>query len=210
MNQKNWIIIGNGANNCRQFLSTLSKEQSILALDGGYQCAEALKINTSLIIGDMDSAFTGNTQQTPIIQNCDQETTDLEKGLTYLAKKQVKTVTICCATGNEEDHTLYNLSLLKQFHNQFEQLQIINDLQSIRYHQDTTLTLHNEAGRTISLFGFPHGSVSTNALAYPLTTAHLDYFSRNSVRNRITTNQATLKITGSVLIFLSTLDSHNT
>ena len=196
-------MIGNGASVNPNLLIKLAKNHSIVALDGGYLLAKEAKLQVHLVIGDIDSLLKETTNNIDVIQKNDQETTDLEKGLHYLANQKADTVTICCATGNEEDHTLYNFSLLKKFHDSFKKLRIISNLQTIQYLHNTTLKLDNQAGKNISLFGFPSGHVKTEDLAYPINSTPLEYFMQNSVRNQIKNNHATLEILGDVLMFLS-------
>ena len=64
-----------------------------------------------VIIGDLDSI--SNTHLTPhpssLIPVSDQETNDLEKAMTYCAKRGWKNPVIVGATGKREDHTLGNV-----------------------------------------------------------------------------------------------------
>ena len=60
------------------------------------------------------------TTTCPVIRDPDQNTNDLEKALSFALKKEIQRAVVFGATGKRVDHTMKNLSVLKQFNSRFK------------------------------------------------------------------------------------------
>ena len=103
-------------------LNLLHSGRSIVCCDGAAMKAVAAGLEPAAIVGDLDS-LTAECQlrfADRLVFNPDQETNDLTKAVSYCIKQGVKKVIILGATGNREDHTLGNLSLLTDYALQIE------------------------------------------------------------------------------------------
>lgn len=158
-----------------QLKEALKHSSLFIAADGGAFIAESLRVMPDVIIGDLDSYSETGSEQASVIHDPDQETNDLEKALTYAYKQEGKDIIVFGATGERLDHTLKNLSVLKQFDYQFESL-LYKDMYSTVFllpeHFETELPLNT----TVSLFplsGKVEG-ITTTGLKYALSNGTLE------------------------------------
>ena len=150
-------------------LNLLHSGRSIVCCDGAAMKAVAAGLEPAAIVGDLDS-LTAECQlcfADRLVFNPDQETNDLTKAVSYCIKQGVKKVIILGATGNREDHTLGNLSLLTDY-----ALQIETELYS-----DTgwfvpvlkSSRLESAKGQQVSIFSLtPTENITLRNLKYPV------------------------------------------
>lgn len=153
----------------QQIVEELRVASLFIAADGGAAIAHQFGLIADIIIGDMDSYESLKEERGKTIIDPDQETNDLEKALHYAKSKYAKIIVVFGATGKRLDHSLKNLSVLKQFDSQFDEIifkDIYSDIQLIQSPFKTKV----EPGTSISLFplsGTVDG-VTTKGLKYPL------------------------------------------
>lgn len=93
----------------------------IIAADGAANSLIKMRINPTIIVGDLDSI---DTQLIPayieVLHVHDQNHNDLEKCLDVINERKLFPCLIFGATGKETDHTLYNLNVIEKYsmHNQ--------------------------------------------------------------------------------------------
>ncbi len=106
------LLIGNGETLPEDFLKPLVRKAGfVLAADGGADRALAAGITPNAVIGDLDSVSSAaKTRLGPgkLIFIDNQNNTDLEKALDYLAQHGCQQCTICGFTGGRLDFTLGN------------------------------------------------------------------------------------------------------
>lgn len=120
---KNAVILCNGEPPYKsQLTACLKKADMFIAADGGGNTALKFNLTPDLVIGDLDSFNLDLDPPCPIIKNLDQNSNDLEKALIYTLNMQIDTVIVFGATGRRADQTVKNLSVLKQFDNQFKNI----------------------------------------------------------------------------------------
>ncbi|MFO7847582.1 MAG: thiamine diphosphokinase [Balneolaceae bacterium] len=105
-----------------QIEQALVSSDLFIAADGGGNHARILGLVPDIVIGDLDSYLHLDTDDYPIIEKSDQNSNDLEKALIYAVEQQITDITVFGATGFRLDHTLKNLSVMKQFNYLFNQL----------------------------------------------------------------------------------------
>ena len=73
------------------------------------------------IVGDLDSLDTGIAERFAdrLYKDSEQDTNDLTKAVKWCINKRYKEIVILGATGNREDHTICNISLLAEYHFDF-------------------------------------------------------------------------------------------
>ncbi|MEX1062457.1 MAG: thiamine diphosphokinase [Balneolaceae bacterium] len=156
-----------------------------IAADGGANTARTLNLQQpDYIIGDLDSYIAVPDYKGRVIEDPGQETNDLEKALLLALEKGVRDVLVFGATGRRLDHTLKNLSVLKQFHRHFSTIMFIDNYGELillppRY--SATLP----PGTVISLFplsGAVRG-ITTRGLKYPLEGESLENGIRDGTSN---------------------------
>ncbi|TYP93922.1 thiamine diphosphokinase [Fodinibius salinus] len=203
---KRALILCNGRPPNRSlFREYRAKADLFIAADGGGNIARDFDAHPDLIIGDLDSFIPYEDESFETLKKSDQESNDLEKALSYLRNRKTTHVDILAATGQRIDQTLKNISVLKQFNPQFEQLFMIDDygvLQLIPKSFSTDLP----KGTTVSLFplsGKADGII-TEGLKYPLEDEIMENGVRDGSSNKVVENPIKISYkNGDLLMFIS-------
>lgn len=113
------LLIGNGEKISSARLRQLARQaQVLLAADGGCSALLQAGLMPDWVIGDLDSLPAADAKKIPVqhlIHIPTQENNDLEKALSFLVKKGVRSCTLTGITGGRLDFTLGNLLLLRRF-----------------------------------------------------------------------------------------------
>jgi len=202
---KNAVILCNGAPPLKtQLTQCLENADLFIAADGGGNIALSFNLIPDVVIGDLDS-FTQHDAPCTVIKDPDQQTNDLEKALLYAIKMGCSSVIVFGATGQRADQTVKNLSVLKQFNKQFDDLIFkdrYSDIKLISSIHTETLPLNT----SLSLFplsGVVRG-VSSKGLKYPLENDTLENGVFDGSSNE--TIEPIVKIThtsGDLLLFIN-------
>ncbi|CAN5301805.1 thiamine diphosphokinase [soil metagenome] len=170
------IILCNGEPPYKYQLSEyLDRTGLFIAADGGGNVALEFKLEPDVIIGDLDSFSKINEVKCPVIKNPDQNTNDLEKALAYALQMQSTSAIVFGATGRRVDQTVKNLSVMKQFNDQFDNLIFkdrYSDIKLIASPHSETLPLNT----SVSLFPLSGtvSGVSSKGLKYQLQNDTLE------------------------------------
>lgn len=150
-------------------LNLLHSGRSIVCCDGAAMKAVAAGLEPAAIVGDLDS-LTAECQlrfADRLVFNPDQETNDLTKAVSHCISQGIKKIIILGATGNREDHTLGNLSLLADYASQID----------VELYTDTgwfipvlkTSRLKSVKGQQISIISLtPTENLTLRNLKYPV------------------------------------------
>lgn len=176
-----------------------------IAADGGGNIALNYDVKPDVVIGDLDSFERTETAGLEIICRPDQETNDLEKALQLAQQKQATEVHILGATGMRLDHTLKNLSVLKQFHDQFDKLRMRDAFGEIQL-LESPFRAEFPIGTTLSLFPLS-GTVSgitTSGLKYALSGEMIKNGVRDGSSNEVVENPVHITFEdGDLLLFVA-------
>lgn len=158
-----------------QIVQSLKETDLFIAADGGGNTAREMNLSPDLVIGDLDSYRHEKADSWKIIEWPDQNLNDLEKALLHALKHQISEVVVYGATGMRLDHTVKNLSVLKQFHDQFETLLFRDrycDVKLIDSPHFEDLPVHTK----VSLFPLSGivTNVTSNGLKYELSNDTLE------------------------------------
>ncbi len=205
MYNKRAVILCDGEPPVKNLLSEeICISDLFIAADGGAQTAIGFDILPDVIIGDMDSFTDYNPKTYPVIKDADQETNDLEKALNYALENEVSQITVLGATGKRIDHTLKNLSVLKQFTSKFSSI-YFKDTYGIYFILPKIYKLNEPVGTVISLFplsGVVTG-IRTEGLKFPLNEESLENGVRDGSSNEISHYPAQISHEdGDLLIFI--------
>jgi thiamine pyrophosphokinase len=120
---KTAVVLCNGQPPERtQIVQSLKKADIFIAADGGGNTARTMNLSPDIVIGDLDSYVHMESDSWRVIEKPDQNLNDLEKALDYALQMNITRAVVYGATGMRLDHTVKNLSVLKQFHSSFETL----------------------------------------------------------------------------------------
>lgn len=131
----------------------------VVALDGGYRHCQQLDIAATIVLGDGDSA----PETAPLLQLTDQTTTDLQKGLAWVAEHYAPpySLDLFSVTSAERlDHTLNAIQLanrypeIRHIYTPYQRIQIVRSQVELNLPTGTHLSiLPVEVAATISLTG---------------------------------------------------------
>lgn len=176
-----------------------------IAADGGGNIARKFGCQPDVVIGDLDNFQSDNSDSFEVIFDPDQESNDLEKALRLAQKKQATHVRVLGATGKRLDHTLKNLSVLKQFQTHFEEI-IFKDNFGDTFLIPPSFSIDLPVGSQVSLFPLSGkvADITTSGLKYPLKNEPLENGVRDGSSNEVI--EKPVKIThgqGDLLIFIA-------
>lgn len=176
-----------------------------IAADGGGLVAKEFGSLPDAVIGDFDSYKPSNDEPFEVIFDPDQETNDLEKALSLASGENSTHIRILGGTGKRLDHTLKNLSVLKQFDSRFEKLCLKDDF------GDTFLlpkkfSAKLPVGTDLSLFPLSGqvSGITTKGLKYPLHHERLENGVRDGSSNEVLESPVEISYRrGDLLIFIT-------
>lgn len=179
------LIIANGESCSYTLLEQMLQwSPFVVALDGAYCRLEELEIKMDVVIGDFDSI--GNYEPKPDIEYIkidEQESTDLEKGLDFLAKAGYIDVNIIWATGLRIDHTLNNIATLGRYKHM--NLVMYDDYSKV-YVLPKLFEKYFKKGDKISLIALESSlNIKTKGLRYALNNEPLGLVSRSGSSNMV-------------------------
>ena len=98
------------------------------------------------------------------------------------------------------DHTLHNLQLLSRHYRPHRPLKIVTEMEIITLIKDDTITLMSKDQTGIGIIGAPKGVVSSRGLMYDMHKLTLEFGYCDSTSNHLKSQQATISVSGQVLL----------
>lgn len=140
----------------------------VICADSGYDRAKMNKIKPNIVIGDMDSAENELAGENTVIYPVRKDFTDGELAVRYVLDNGFCEVLLFGMIGTRMDHTLANISLLKQLKG--IDAVIIDANNEIRF-TDGKIELSGKKGDIVSIIPFDGDvfGVTTEGLDYPLS-----------------------------------------
>ncbi len=187
-------------------LGLLEKSDTIVCCDGAAENLITFGIVPSAIVGDMDSLDKGlqHKYKALIHKDTDQETNDLTKAFVYSLSLNPEKITIIGATGEREDHTIGNISLLADYArmSSAEVEMLTNFGKFISINKRTTLML--PVGSKISVFAIDTNvRIISKGLMYPLDNVVFDSWWKGTL-NETTEESVTLDFeSGRVILYIA-------
>ncbi|AFI05131.1 thiamine diphosphokinase [Helicobacter cetorum] len=169
------VILANGEfPKSKKCLEILKNAPFLIACDGAVAPLHELKIEPSVVIGDLDSIDSRlKALYNPICVN-EQNSNDLSKAFFYAHKWGYNDFIFLGLNGKREDHALANIFLLFEYFKFCKKLQAISDYGIFRV-LETPFILPSFKGEQISLFSLDFESKFTSKnLKYPLKDLRLN------------------------------------
>ena len=202
---KKALILANGRPPKKRLLRSLLKETNFfVCADGGANTAASLGLKPNLIIGDLDS-IRGRAirkfSRVPARRINDQNSTDLEKAITYLVRKGFKDIIVIGATGGRLDHAVGNLSVLAKF-SKAARTKFVDDEAEVSYIGNE---FHFEApkGTIVSLIPLSLcEGIVTKGLKWELRNETLELGFREGTSNKVVSSPVHIRVRrGDLLLF---------
>lgn len=189
----------------RQFPEQLDKYDVIACTDGAYSnYLNRTPIIPQFIIGDLDSTSEQESNpQIQIIHTPDQDRTDFEKALIYLANLGIKQFDIYGATGRASDHFLGNLSVALRYYRDLDLTFYDNYCRF--FFVIPPLTIDNVKDKIISFIPLTRvDKINVTGVEYPLINADLTLNGLVSLRNKANQDLITINFShGDLVVFIA-------
>ncbi len=199
------VIVSNGFPPSQELLKKEADSADILiGADAGGNKILDRGLTPDVVIGDMDSFQRPDDCNFEVIHEPDQETNDLEKALKLALKKGADTCYVLGAFGMRMDHSLKNLSVMKQFSSSFKKL-IFRDERFDAVMITNQFKGRIPEGNVVSLFplsGEVKG-ITTKGLKYALNGESLINGQRDGTSNETTEPEFLVEVReGDLVLFM--------
>lgn len=185
---KKCIVLANGNSPKKSLINYLYNHgfNTLYCADGGANTAYKLGLIPDCIIGDLDSInpsiYDYYYDRCKIIFKNDQNSTDIEKCLNFLIKKNFRDVILLGATGNRLDHTFCNIGIVHKFFSRIS-VKIIHE-KSILFAYGKDVVLKTIPKEIISIYGIDKKTkILSKGLKYPLGNIALPFGKKESTSN---------------------------
>ena len=204
------VIFANGElNNPQQAHQWITREDLLIAADGGSQHCLALGLTPDVIIGDFDSLDFDSlkifkSRGSRVIRHpVRKDFTDLELALRYACEQGAEDILVFGALGARWDQTLANLLLPTHPDLASAKIRLIDGRQEISLiRPGERLQVHGNPGDTVSLIPLNEhvNGVRTQSLEYPLIDEALDFGATRGVSNVLLDDKAEIFIQAGLLL----------
>lgn len=202
---KTALILANGKSPTKSLLTHYRKQSEFfVCADGGANYAAALGERPDLIIGDLDSiksTTVGKFRSVITRRISDQNSTDLEKALAWLIRKNFSDIIVLGATGGRVDHLAGNLSALGKFSKR-ARITFADEQGELRV-VGSEMILDVPVGTTISLIPLSKcEGIVTQGLKWELFNGTLELGFREGTSNVVRSSPVDIRVRrGTLLIF---------
>jgi thiamine pyrophosphokinase len=202
---KHALVIANGEAPKKQRLLALVKDANIvICADGGANTALKFGITPDAIVGDLDSIHAEalvKFRKVPTFEDRDDETTDLEKAISWAIKSRYVHVIVVGASGRRLDHTIGNMGVLAKFYPDAI-VRFVDDIGELSY-VGNELTFEANKGDVVSLIPLSRcEGIVTQGLKYALEGETLELGVREGTHNVVVASSVTIKVKkGHLLLF---------
>lgn len=165
----------------------------VICADSGYDHALRYGIEPDIIVGDMDSVKASTEEKNRIVYPTHKDCTDGELTVIYAKEHGFSEVTMFGMIGTRMDHTMANISLLKQLNG--TDAVIIDEHNEIRF-TDKEIVIEGNPGDTVSIIPFEGDceGVTTYGLEYVLKDGTVKSGTSLGVSNVMTGKQCRITI----------------
>jgi thiamine pyrophosphokinase len=203
--RKKALIIANGEPLQKRRLVLLVKQAgAVICADGGANTALKMGITPDAIVGDLDSVHAEalvKFRRVAIYEDRNDQTTDLEKAITWAIQSKYDHITVVGASGKRLDHTVGNLGVLRKFYP--DAIITLVDNSGELCYVGRECSFEAEKGDVVSLIPLNRcEDVSTIGLKYSLEGENLELGVREGTSNVVVASPVSIKVKkGHLLLF---------
>jgi thiamine pyrophosphokinase len=176
--------------------------QLVVCADGGANHALKMNIKPHVIIGDFDSIMSSTKHYYSHIRQIvdpDQNSTDLEKAISYCVRQKMASADIVGATGDRLDHTTGTLGCFKKYRGEID-LRVIDSVGVLSLVRDEA-AFTARVGEKVSLIPLDRCTgITTQNLKYPLNGESLELGEREGISNQATGAEVRISVTSGTLL----------
>lgn len=170
----------------------------IIAADGAANLLMKMGITPDLVIGDLDSLTPGNFKKLKTLHDPDQNTSDFQKSISYLAKNNLLPTVIVGINGGFIDHVLNNINHFIHSKSVLYAPPIYG--YCMHAHEKKSFLLPFDT--KVSLLGIPSAQVSSQGLKWELFENQFSFPGKNSCFNRSVTPEVKIEVQEGALLIL--------
>jgi thiamine pyrophosphokinase len=202
---KRALVIANGEPPKKQRLQALAREANVIVCaDGGANTSLKYGVVPDAIVGDLDSIHAEalvKYHRVPTYEDRDDETTDLEKAISWAIKSKYDHITVVGASGARLDHTIGNLSVLPKFYPDAI-IRFVDDFGELWY-VGRELEFEAKKGDVVSLIPLNRcEEIVTVGLRYALEGETLELGVREGTSNVVVSSPVKIKVKkGQLLLY---------
>ena len=182
-----------------------SKDDLIIAADGGYATAINAGLSPDVVIGDFDSGEMPTDTAAHVIKlNRDKDDTDMLAAVKLGLRRGYNTFVIYGGTGGRPDHTFANIATLAYLNAYNARGYLIDENSVATVITDGEIKLPKTAHGTVSVFAYGGAAegVTLKNLSYELTDAELSPEYPIGVSNATTQKPAVISVKqGALLVY---------
>jgi len=203
--KKTALILANGQPPSKRLLKQLlGKAEFFICADGGANAAARLGFRPHLIIGDLDSIQSATLKKfgrVPARRIADQNSTDLEKALSWAVRKKYAEIFVVGGAGKRLDHAVGNLSALGKFSRKAMVRFIDDESELIGIGQ--SIEFDAPIGTVVSLIPLSLcKGIVTKGLKWELRNESLKLGFRESTSNMVKSGRVSIKVRrGDLLLY---------
>jgi thiamine pyrophosphokinase len=203
--RKQALIIANGEPpQKKQLMMLMKRAGAVICADGGANTAVKMGITPDVIVGDLDSIHAEalvKFRRVAIHEDRNDETTDLEKAITWAIQSNFDHITVVGASGKRLDHTVGNIGVLRKFYPDAI-VTLVDDHGEFCY-VGCEYSFEAGKGDVVSLIPLNRcEGVSTTGLKYPLEGETLELGVREGTSNVVMASPVIIKVKkGHLLLF---------
>lgn len=179
----------------------------VIGVDRGVEELLKSKISMDVAMGDFDSIKDKEFLNSDLVKeikklNPIKDTSDTHAAVEYAISKKPNLIYILNATGTRMDHTLSNISLLKEISKKGIEAYIVDSHNRIRFGKKNNVI--KKEYDYISVIPLEENiRVSTVGFLYEVKDLELNYSQSRFLSNELKTNEGTIEIEGKALIIES-------
>lgn len=176
---------------------------TIICADSGYDHAAAMGLSADALLGDFDSISKIPEGVKTISYPAKKNFTDTELAAAWAKEQGYKEYLFLGATGRRMDHTLANLYLAAGMSAAGLYCEIADEYCRIIPIKNSSLSLDERAGTTVSLIPLEHcRGISNENMEYPLQDAELLPETTRGISNVITKSPAGVSVRKGLLLVI--------
>ncbi len=209
---KRYLLFLNGAYRAEDitYCKRISRGTVKVAVDGGHAYFEKSKQTPDLVIGDLDSArhipkklF---KQGKVLLFPTDKDKTDAHLALDYAVKAGAREIDLVMPSMTEPDHVLGAMMLLVSgevaaWMRRGGKVRILNRSFEMCYVKNAAKTFSNAKGDRLSVVPLSDVKLTCTGTEYTCRNLEVERGDSRPLRNRISANRASVKVTGEAFVF---------
>jgi thiamine pyrophosphokinase len=195
-----WLITPQAPPQTAVSYSSISENDLIIAIDGGFKRCLELNLSPHILIGDLDSLDAALLDKIlpgceKIIHPAQKDETDTQLAVQYCVEHKVPEIFVCNDLGGRFDHSLALVQNLLQAHRNGLKASIVSSSQILQI-LDSRHTFTYPVNTIISLISITEKTdfISSKGLAYPLNNLTLYNWQSRGISNHSTESIQTIEI----------------